>query len=106
MILDDKKDKVEEGIVKEERKEVKLIGSQRRIPGLTLWEINDVKKTYKKAEFEAQQLELDLNKDIKEYKFREKVMLKDDCFYVQKLNEKSLLKFIKKYFGDGYKKES
>ena len=100
---DSKEDNVEIGIVEEERKEIKLIGSQRRIPGLTLWEIDDVKKTYCKAQFEKQNIELDFTKDIDgQTKLRQKVLLKDDCFYVQKLNEKSLLKFIKKYFGDGF----
>lgn len=99
-ILNEKKDKIEIQAEEQQKKEIKLLGSKRKIPGLKLWEINLKDYTYKVADFAKRDVELNfgLNSDGTK-KLRERVIIKDNCVYIQKLREKSLLEFLKKNYN-------
>lgn len=94
----EKADKVEISIEEQEKKEVKLLGSQRQIPGLTLWEYNEITKELKRAEFKEEALTLGdiLNGTTSINNFRKKVIINEGCQYFQALNRKNALRKIKK----------
>lgn len=90
-------DKIEIQTQEQEKKHVKLIGSQIAVKGLTLWEYNVKTKEIKEAEFQKQDLvltSLDINEINRQ--FRTKVLVKPDCVYRQALNKKNLIKKLKK----------
>jgi hypothetical protein len=82
----------------ENKKEIKMIGSQRRIKGLTLWEFNQITKVLKKAKFEKQLVELKhLPKKAEDLVIKSKVITNQNCTYFQALNIKNALKFLTKF---------
>lgn len=93
------KDQIEIVQQEQEKKQEKIIGQQRVIKGLTLWEIDFEEQTYKKVEYQKETLQL-TSLDNPDLKKNLKVKTKDSCIYIQKLNEKSLLKYLKKTFGN------
>jgi len=81
----------------EKKKEIKLLGRQRKIKGHTLYEFNTVTRTLTKARFQKQRVELDyLSKNAEEIVFRSTVIVNDNCKYFQSLNVVNAIKKLKK----------
>ena len=87
-IEDEKKDKIEIVSQVQQKKQIKLIGSQRLIPGLTLWEFNTETKSLNKAKFKQTNYSLNGSKT-------HQVIIQDNCIYIQALNMKNALKKVK-----------
>lgn len=99
-IQNNNQDKIEIVAEAEQRKEIKLLGQRRKIPGLTLFEYNVKTKELKKAEFKKEVHELKaLTASNKDYQVRHKIAMNEDCIYLQCLNEKSAVKKINKVLG-------
>lgn len=95
-----KEDKIEIQSEQQQKKEIKLIGNQRKIPGLTLFEYDTVSKTLSKAEYKKVDFHLkSLSIKPEEMQLNHKVIVKENCLYVQALNEKNALKKVKKMLG-------
>lgn len=82
----------------EKKKQLTLIGSQRQIPGLTLWEYNHVTHILDKAQFKKEErfelTSLDPEK-VNKLIHRKKVDIKENCVYTQALNRKNAIKKFK-----------
>lgn len=78
-------------LVAEQRKEFRLLGSQRRVPGLILFEYDLTTGDLRRASMKT---EIALTIDGKLDKTRE-VMSRDLCLYVQALNEKNAMKKVR-----------
>lgn len=90
-----KETEVEIVVEKQQRKEIKLLGSQRKIPGLTLWEYNLKSKELAPAEFKKEDVRLNTLSTAKAaLSNHHKVEVKIDCFYIQALNKRSAMKKI------------
>ena len=87
-IEDEKKDKIEIVSQVQQKKQIKFIGSQRSIPGLTLWQFNTETKSLNKAKFKQTNYTLNGSK-------RSQVIIEDNCIYFQALNMKNALKKVK-----------
>jgi hypothetical protein len=75
------------------RKEIKLIGQQRKIRGLTLWEFNTKEKTLQPAKFKKQDFAITtLSTSPEALKISNKVDVQEHCIYFQALNRKNALK--------------
>ena len=83
-------------IVNEQLKkyEIKLIGSQRMIPGLTLWEFNVKDKTIKKAHSKNAAVQYNEQLGVRDVRYQ--VMLNQDCVYIQALNVQNAMKKLYK----------
>jgi hypothetical protein len=81
----------------DQKKEIKLIGKQRKIPGLTLFEFNTKTKKLTIAKFKTDEtLELkSLSVNPEQLQKSSKVIVNENCFYFQALNEKSARKKLK-----------
>lgn len=88
--------KVEIVSEKEQKKEVKLIGRQRRIPGLTLWEFNRVTQELLPAQYKKEDVVISkLSTSKEDLVKRNNVIVKENCFYFQALNEKNARRKLK-----------
>lgn len=88
--IDSKVEIVEE---QQQRKEIKLIGRQRRVRGLTLWEFNHKEKTLQPAKFHKQDFAITaLSTSPEALKISNKVVVNENCVYVQALNRKNAIK--------------
>jgi hypothetical protein len=87
-IEQEKTDKVEIVSQVQQKKQIKLIGSQRAIPGLTLWQFNTSTKLLTKAKFKQTNFNLDGSK-------RHQVVIEDSCIYFQALNRKNALRKLR-----------
>lgn len=96
--IDKALDGVEIRAEQEKKKEVKLIGKQRRIPGLTLWEFNKKTKDLEKAKFKKQDVILSTLDPtvVANSTTHHKVEINEGCFYFQALNKKNAQKKLKK----------
>lgn len=84
----------------QQRKELKFIGSQRSIKGLTLYEFNLVSKQIKEAEFKKEDLILkSLNDKVS---LSKKVHVKENCVYIQALNKSNAIRKINKLWTDTF----
>lgn len=93
-------------IVKQDihKKELKFLGSTRKIPGLILWEFNKTDKTITQATFKKVDYVLDNLKRNPDgtlalagpIKIRSKVETKENCIYVQALNKQNAMKVLKR----------
>lgn len=82
----------------QEKKQIKIIGQQRKIPGLTLFELNTETGEIKEAEFAKQDLALtSLSSVESESVIRNRVNANDNCMYIQALNHKNAAKKFKKW---------
>jgi hypothetical protein len=91
------KDQIEIREEQQQKKEIKLIGSQLRVKGHTLFEFNARTKELSKAMFKTETLEIiTISKDKSNINSRLKVVVNDDCFYIQSLNEKNARKKLSK----------
>lgn len=85
--------KVEIVAEKEQRKEIKLIGNQRKIRGLTLWEYNEKTNELKPATFKKEDVVLiSLAKTPEALQKRSNVIVKEGCIYFQALNKNNARK--------------
>lgn len=97
LINEFKETEVEIVAEKQQRKEIKLLGSQRKIPGLTLWEYNPTSKELNLAQFKKEDLRLKtLSTAPAALSNHHKVEVKSDCIYFQALNKTSAQRKIQK----------
>lgn len=90
-------EKIEASVEKQEKKTIKHIGSQRNRIGLTLWEYNESTGEIKEAEYHKETLVVDDFSGRTNYStLRKKVISKQGCLYVQALNKKSASRKILK----------
>ena len=82
----------------QQKKVLKLIGQQRKIPGLTLWEFNLSTLSVRPAVFKKVNVEVSsLNEKVNQT-VRSRVEVGENCFYIQALNLKNAVKKIKKLY--------
>ena len=89
--------KTNEVVITEEKqviKEFKLLGSQRKVPGHILWELNTKTGELKPAKFK--QVDVITVGKHKSYTSHDRVEISPDCFYFQALNLKNAIKYLKK----------
>lgn len=85
-----KESKVDITAEKQQKKEIKLIGQQRKIPGLSLWEYNEETKELKPAQFKKQDFEItSLSQSPESFNISNKVVVNEHCIYFQALNRKN-----------------
>jgi hypothetical protein len=79
--------------VAKKQKEYKLVGSQRKVSGHTLFEFNKSTKEIKPADVKRECI-----MDFKTGKpvYRTKTDMHENCFYIQALNVKNAIKKLKK----------
>jgi hypothetical protein len=88
--------KIEIQAEQQQKKEAQFLGSERKIPGFTLWELNTETMEVKKAEFIRSNATLgSLNAD--DIQVRHTVHVKPACKYLQSLNEKNARKHFRKH---------
>lgn len=78
---------------RERRKEVKLVGSQLIKPGLTLFECNLSSGKISPAKYYKHEAQL---LGLKTIEVRKSVLVKDNCIYIQALNNKNAHKKFNK----------
>ena len=79
--------------VAKKQKEYKLIGSQRKVAGHTLFEFNKSTKEIKPADVKRECIiSFETNKPI----YKTKTDMHENCFYIQALNIKNAIKKLKK----------
>lgn len=77
----------------EQRKELKFIGSQRKIIGHTLFEFNYKTGSIKPASFKTETLEIkSLSDDKSSRDSHRKVEVNEHCFYIQALNKRNAVR--------------
>lgn len=80
----------------EQKKEIKLVGQQRKVPGLTLWEYNENTKELKKAKFQKVNVMIHgLGMSPESIKNTHKVVVNENCIYFQALNENNAKRKLK-----------
>lgn len=88
--------KQNEVVIAEEKqviKELKLLGSQRKIPGHILWELNTKTGELKPSTFKKVDVRI---RQLKNYTAHDQVEVRPSCFYFQALNRKNAIKYLKK----------
>lgn len=89
--------KIEIAEEREQKKEIKLIGQQRKIPGLILFEYNEKTKVLQRAQFQKENVVItSLSMSPESIKHQHKVVVNENCVYIQALNEKNALKKVAK----------
>jgi hypothetical protein len=92
-------DKIEIQEQQQQKKEIKLIGQQRKIKGLTLWEFNHKTKELKKAKYQKIDVNLkSLSTKDEDINFNHRVIVNENCLYFQALNEINARRKINKRF--------
>lgn len=81
---------------KQQRKEIKLIGRQRRIPGLILWEFNEKTKELKPVTFKPKSIFISSSLTSTDTTKTYKCVVNDNCLYFQALNESNAMKKLKR----------
>ena len=82
-------DQVEIHNQQEKKKELRLLGSQRKIAGLTLWQFNIKTEELTKAKFKESRYLVGGGTKLK-------VVIEKDCIYFQSLNRKNAIKKLTK----------
>lgn len=91
-------DKIEIQAEQQQRKEIKLIGQLKKIAGLTLFEYNTTTKEVKPATYSKVDYKLEsLSEKPEEMQVNYKVLIREECMYIQALNKKNALKKINKH---------
>ena len=95
---DKKLDQVELVSEQQKKKEYKLVGSQRKIPGLILWEYNEKTKVLDRAKYKEDMLVLNTldPEKLTGQTIKHKVDIRENCIYFQALNKKNAEKRLKK----------
>lgn len=85
-------------IVEEEqqKKELKLIGQQRKMPGLTLWEYNEKTKVLEKAKYKPGSVFISSMSDKIETTKTYILVVNENCVYFQALNQKNAARKLNK----------
>jgi hypothetical protein len=85
--------KIEIQTEKEQRKEIKLIGQQRRVRGHILWEFNEKTRELQPATYKKEDVVItSLAPTPEALTKRSKVVIKENCHYFQALNRENALK--------------
>lgn len=85
----------------QQKKEIRFIGQQRKISGLTLWEFNESTGVIQPAKFKKQDFKINsLSIKLEALQISHKVEVNEGCFYLQALNKENALKKLNKL---GYK---
>ncbi|MFD3001427.1 hypothetical protein ACFS7Z_13730 [Pontibacter toksunensis] len=79
----------------EQKKQIKLIGSTRKVPGHTMFELNLETQEIKQAEYQEGTVYAYTEKSH-EHQHRLKLVVKENCIYVQALNKKNAFKKLAK----------
>lgn len=80
----------------EQRKEIKLLGRQRKIRGLITWEYNEKTHELKRAEYKKEDIVLSsLSMSPESISKVNKVVVNEDCIYFQALNRKNAIKKLR-----------
>lgn len=74
---------------KEQRKEIKLIGQQRKIKGLTLYEFNEKTKILQEAKFKPMSIFISASLKGSDTVQTYKCVVNEYCIYFQALNKKN-----------------
>lgn len=83
-------------VVKEQRKELVFKKSERKITGLRLYEYNTLTKEINEAKFIQVDNIIDFTQPdpARHFLSKIKVLIKDDCVYIQAINKKNALKKV------------
>jgi hypothetical protein len=81
------------------KKQITLIGSQRKIKGLTMFEFNPVALTLEPASFKESTVSI-TGKRVVDRKIVHKLIYKEGYVYVQALNKKNAYKQIAKSYSN------
>lgn len=101
----DKEEPIEIVEEQQQKKEIKFIGSQRQVPGLTLWEFNWGTRQLKPASFKKEDVAITSLKPTKASAVKHsKVITQENCWYFQALNRSSAGKKVRKAFNSVVKK--
>jgi len=84
--------KIEIQAEQQQKKDIRLLGQEMRIKGLTLWQFNTISKVLIKAKFEKIHV-VDFTNQVRE---NHKVKVQDNCIYFQALNLKTAIKKLNK----------
>lgn len=79
--------------VAKKQKEYKLVGSQRKVAGHTLFEFNKITKEIKPADIRRECI---INSITCNPVYKNKIDVRENCFYIQALNVKNAIKKLKK----------
>lgn len=97
MKLEDiKSDRIEIVAEQQQKKEIKLIGRQRKIRGLILWEFNYKTKELHPAKFQPLSIMISGGGAGTETTEVSKVRVNENCIYLQALNRKNAIKQLNK----------
>lgn len=81
----------------QQKKEIKLIGQQRKIPGLILWEYNENTGLVDRAKFNKTNVFISsLSQSVESITHTHKVVVNENCVYIQALNLKNAIKQLKR----------
>lgn len=81
----------------EKKKEVKLIGRQRKVRGLILWEYNENTRVLEPARFKEDTIQFTFDQEVmKKRVAHKKVEVNDSCVYEQALNRRNAIRQLKK----------
>jgi hypothetical protein len=97
VLQQEKGEKIEISIEKQEKKTIKHLNSIRHLKGLKLWEFNEATGELAEAEYHKENLVIDdFSGTSNASTLRKRVNIKPSCVYFQALNRKSALKKIRK----------
>lgn len=80
----------------EKKKEIKLVGRQRKMRGGILWEYNQKTHEIKRAQYTKEIAKFDFDTSRANQSTPSKVNVKENCIYEQALNYKNIVKRLKK----------
>lgn len=92
---------IEIGTEQQQKKVLKLIGQQRKVPGLTLFEFNHSTLSVRRAVFKKINVEVQSLSNKLNHTTHSRVEVSENCFYIQALNLKNAVKKIKKLYNEG-----
>lgn len=83
---------------KDNKKEIRLINTERKIRGHILWEFNEITRELNRVSYKKQTFTLtSLDPNKADYlKINDQVDIKENCYYFQALNYESAVKKLKK----------
>lgn len=84
-----KDSKVEIVSEQQQRKELKLIGKQRKIKGLILWEYNEITREFKPAKYRPLGVFISASPNVMDRTHTFELVVNENCQYVQALNIKN-----------------
>ena len=81
----------------QQKKEIKLIGQQRKVPGLILWEFNETTRLIQRAKYKMTNVFISsLSMSTESITHTHKVVVNENCVYIQALNLKNAIKHLKR----------